>query len=63
MAEKRKQSPKPKPPLDDESQSKRFIEAAKQLETDENCKSFDDAFRIVASSAHRTGPPSPKDKV
>lgn len=62
MDEKRKQSPKAKPPLDDESQSKRFIEAAKQLEADETCKSFDDAFRIVASSAQRTGPPSPKDK-
>lgn len=62
MDEKRKQSPKPKPPVDDESQSKRFIEAAKQLEADENCTSFDTVIGIVASSARRTGPPSRKDK-
>ena len=54
---------KPKPPLDDESQSKRFIEAAQQLEADEACTSFDDVFRIVALSAWKTGPSSPKDKV
>lgn len=62
MDEKRKQRQKPKPLPDDEPQSKRFIEAAKQLEADETCRSFDDTFRIVAPSAQRTGPPSRKEK-
>lgn len=62
MDEKRRQSQKLKPPLDDESQSKRFIEAAKELQADETNTSFDDILSIVASSGQRTGPPRRKDK-
>lgn len=60
--EKQNPKPKPKPPLDDELQSKRFIEAAKELQADETCTSFDDVFSIVASSAWKTVPPGRKDK-
>ena len=47
---------------DDEEQSRRFVETAKQLEADETRQSFDDTFRIVASSTQRSVLPTPKDK-
>ena len=52
MAENRKQNP----PLDDEAQSKRFIEVAKQLEVDKTGKLFENAVGVVVSSAPRAGP-------
>lgn len=58
--EKRKKK-SPLPP-DDEAQSQRFIETAKQLEADETSNSFEDAFSIVASSTPRVGPLGRKDK-
>jgi hypothetical protein len=46
---------------DDKEQSQRFVETAKQFEADETGQSFDDTFRIVASSTQRTVPPNSKD--
>jgi hypothetical protein len=39
---------KPKPPPDDPEQSKRFIEAARALGTDETGEAFERAFEKVA---------------
>jgi hypothetical protein len=39
---------KPKPPPDDPEQSKRFIEAARRAEVDEDPEVFDRAFQKVA---------------
>jgi hypothetical protein len=38
---------KPKPKQDDEEQSKKFIDAAKQLEADESGETFDRALSII----------------
>jgi hypothetical protein len=38
---------KPKPPPDDPEQSKRFIEAARELGTDESPEAFERVFRKV----------------
>jgi hypothetical protein len=38
----------PKPKADDPEQSKRFIETAKELGTDEDPNAFDRAFKAVA---------------
>jgi hypothetical protein len=48
---------KPKPKPDDSEQSKRFIETAKELETDEDPKAFERAFQRVAT---RKPPPGTK---
>jgi hypothetical protein len=39
---------KPKPPPDDPEQSKRFIEAAREIGTDESPEAFERVFRKVA---------------
>jgi hypothetical protein len=39
---------KPKPKPDDPKQSKRFIEAAKEIEADEDPKAFERVFKRVA---------------
>lgn len=57
MAENRRQNPKPPP--DDEAQSKRFIEDAKQLEVDETGELFEKAFGVVASSTPKADLPRP----
>lgn len=59
MAENRKQSP---PPADDEAQSKRFIEDAKQLGVDETGESFEKAFGVVTSSTPRADLTRQKDE-
>lgn len=61
MVENRKQNQKS--PLDDEAQSKRFIENAKQLEIDETGESFEKAFGVVAPSTPKADLPRPKDEV
>lgn len=47
VAENRKPKSSPKPTLDDEEQSKRFIEAAKSLEVDETGDAFERAMGVV----------------
>jgi len=59
--ENRKQNQKSPP--DDEAQSKRFIEEAKQLEVDETGESFKKAFGVVVSSTPKADLPRPKDEV
>jgi hypothetical protein len=50
---------KPKPPPDDPEQSKRFIEAAREIGTDERPEEFERVFKKVALSkrAHSKPPP------
>ena len=38
---------KPKPPPDDSEQSKRFIEAAREIGTDESPEAFERVFRKI----------------
>jgi hypothetical protein len=46
---------KPKPPADDPAQSKRFIETAREIGTDESRERFERAFkRIVPAKRSRT---------
>ena len=45
----------PKPPPDDPEQSKRFIDAARDLSTDETGETFERAFRTIIGPA----PPTP----
>lgn len=42
---------KPNPPPDDPEQSKRFIEAAREAEVDEDPKAFERALKKVAKPA------------
>lgn len=58
MAENRK----PKPPPDDPEQSKRFQEAARELEADETGAVFEDAMKVVVrpKPAERRSRPSQK---
>ncbi len=42
---------KPKPPPDDPEQSKRFIEAAREIGTDESPEAFERVFAKVTRSA------------
>ena len=58
VAENRKQNS----PLDDEVQSKRFIEDAKQLGVDETGELFENAFGVVASSMPKADQSRPKDE-
>lgn len=46
----------PNPEPDDAEQSKRFEEAARQLEADESGKKFDKAFKAVTSSSEKQLP-------
>jgi hypothetical protein len=46
---------KPTPKPDNPEQSKRFIEAAKQLETNEDPKAFEKVFKKVASRTPKSG--------
>lgn len=48
-------SRKPKPPPDDPEQSKRFIEAAREAETDESLEEFERVFRKVVTSSRPRG--------
>jgi hypothetical protein len=50
---------KPKPPPDDPEQSRRFIETARERETDESQEAFDRAFRKVTPQ-RRPPPKAPK---
>jgi len=49
---------KPKPLPDDPEQSKRFIEAARQAETDESPEEFERVFKKIALSKPGHLPPS-----
>ena len=40
-------SRKPNPPPDDKAQAQRFVETAKQLESDESGKQFEAAVKVV----------------
>lgn len=51
---------KPKPKPDDPAQSKRFIETARELETDESEEVFDRVFKRVAPGAWTKSPASDK---
>jgi hypothetical protein len=42
---------KPNPPPDDEDQAKRFIETAKQLESDESGQRFEAAFESTTTTS------------
>lgn len=42
---------KPNPPPDDEEQAKRFIETAKQLESDESVERFQAAFESTTTTS------------
>ena len=46
----RKAPPKPAQPPDDPEQSKRFIEAAREIGTDESPETFENVFRRITSS-------------
>jgi hypothetical protein len=48
---------KPKPPPDDPEQSKRFIKAAREIETDESPEAFERVFEKIVRPKH---PRSPK---
>ena len=50
-------SKKPKPKLDDKAQSRRFVETARDLESDESGQAFEKALKIVVpikKSARKT---------
>jgi hypothetical protein len=53
--EKSKKSPAKKPPLSDTERHKRFLDAAKEADADEDSEAFDRAFSKVVS------PPKSKD--
>lgn len=46
---------KPKPPPDDPEQSKRFIEAAREIGTDESPEAFERVFRKVITASRPQG--------
>lgn len=48
---------KPKAKQDDPDQSRRFIEAAKELESDESGSKFDEAVQPLVLSNVKTPPP------
>jgi hypothetical protein len=56
MKTKRKAEPakQPAPKPDDPEQSKRFIEAARQIEADETGEAFDRAFRKIVPRSRRS---------
>ena len=45
---------KPAPKPDDPEQSKRFVDIARDAETDESAEAFDRAFKKVATAKHIT---------
>jgi hypothetical protein len=57
---------KPTPPRDDPAQSKRFIDMARELGSDETGEAFERAFKKVARPAHdhrgRDGAPRPRSR-
>jgi hypothetical protein len=52
---------KPSPPRDEPEQSKRFIETAREIETDESPEAFDRAFgKVITKPAHPQAKKKPK---
>lgn len=43
----------PKLPLDDDTQSKRFVETARKLEVDESGEAFERAITVIAEKQKR----------
>jgi hypothetical protein len=49
---------KPKPPPDDPEQSRRFIEAAREVETDESPEEFERVFRKIVHPKEKSITPT-----
>jgi hypothetical protein len=52
----------PKPEPDDKEQSERFIEKAKELESDESGKIFEEAFKVILPEKNQPSPSKNRNK-